>query len=218
MWCFWKFLVFDSLASLFLDLATTLECSIVDILSLSPGHLSQISALFCFFWHVLNSIPRFKSDYHHRKKKKNALTRSKRPSVLQLSTFNKRICKFYATKWQNVSLFWNRVCKIYIFTCRLLLFCVLICCIGIIIIFFNLCGWQKTKSTFQFNLQQFCFCFLFFLGWFSSTNKTDRFPVIISYISYVGWKSVNMLNVGGGGGGWNAVIGLYISFVNVEVD
>lgn len=41
------------------------------------------------------------------------------------------ICKLYATKWQTLPLFWNCVCKSYIFTCRLLLFCVLeICCIG----------------------------------------------------------------------------------------
>lgn len=39
------------------------------------------------------------------------------------------ICKLYATKWQTLPLFWNCVCKSYIFTCRLLLFCVLeICC------------------------------------------------------------------------------------------
>lgn len=41
------------------------------------------------------------------------------------------VCKLYATKWQTLPLFWNCVCKSYIFTCRLLLFCVLeICCIG----------------------------------------------------------------------------------------
>lgn len=44
---------------------------------------------------------------------------------------NTDVCKLYATKWQTLPLFWNCVCKSYIFTCRLLLFCVLeICCIG----------------------------------------------------------------------------------------
>lgn len=39
------------------------------------------------------------------------------------------VCKLYATKRQTLPLFWNCVCKSYIFTCRLLLFCVLeICC------------------------------------------------------------------------------------------
>lgn len=52
------------------------------------------------------------------------------------------ICKLYATKWQTLPLFWNCVCKSYIFTCRLLLFCVLeICCIG----FFLLLKDEKVK-------------------------------------------------------------------------
>lgn len=59
------------------------------------------------------------------------------------------VCKLYATKWQTLPLFWNCVCKSYIFTCRLLLFCVLgLCCIGFFV--------KRWKSKIQYVLKKMC--------------------------------------------------------------